>query len=198
MDQGEIWSFKCSFRKHLLEYVLSLTEDEQRIMKPEVDILMAMHLIKKAWVSVHPHVLFNAFMKARFKSTLMQPVMQPPEDKCDFIENFTDYVSIDDRLFGEEIACLEFDDEEVGYLKFLYQVSFQSLDEFVSHQAKHRKDECEAVNVPEVISIRETQKLFHQLKLFALANARSSGRLLECTIDLNSAFVDSQRRTKLR
>ncbi|VDP74273.1 unnamed protein product [Echinostoma caproni] len=163
MDQGVIWSFKCSFRKHLLEYVLSLIEDEQPIMKAEVDIRMAMHLVKKAWVSVRPHVLINAFMNAGFKSTLIQTVMQPPEDKCDLIEDFTHY-------------------------------------EFVSHQAKHGKedDECDAVNAPEVISIKEVQKLLDQLKLFALANARSSGRLLECTIDLGSAFVDFLRRAKLR
>ncbi|VDP92714.1 unnamed protein product [Echinostoma caproni] len=91
-------------------------------MKAEVNILMAMHLVKKAWVSVHPDVLINAFMKAGFKSTLIQPVMQPSEDKCDLIEDFT-HVSIDDRLFEEEIACLEYDEEEVGCLKFLYQVS---------------------------------------------------------------------------
>ncbi|VDP66740.1 unnamed protein product [Echinostoma caproni] len=65
-------------------------------MKSEVDILMAMHLVKKAWVSAHPDVLINAFMKAGFKSTLIQPVKQPPEDKCDLIEDFTHYVSIDD------------------------------------------------------------------------------------------------------
>ncbi|VDP70163.1 unnamed protein product [Echinostoma caproni] len=114
MDQGVIWSFKCSFRKHLLEYVSSLIEDEQRIMKVEVDILMTIHLVKKAWVSAHPHVLINAFMKAGFKSTLIQPLMQPPEDKNDLIVDFTHYVIID-----EEIACLELD-EEVGYLKVLY------------------------------------------------------------------------------
>ncbi|VDP90670.1 unnamed protein product [Echinostoma caproni] len=120
MDQGVIWSLKFSFRKHLLEYVLSLIEDEQHIMKAVVDILK--YLVKEAWVSVYPHVLINAFMKPGFKSTLIQPVMQPPEDKCDLIEDFTHYVSIDDRLFEEEIACLEFDDQEVGYLIFLYQV----------------------------------------------------------------------------
>ncbi|VDP90278.1 unnamed protein product [Echinostoma caproni] len=88
MDQGVVWSFKCSFRKRLLEYILPLLEDEQLIMKAEVDILMAMHLVKKAWVSVHPHLPVNAFMKAGFKPTLIQPMMQPPEDKYDLIEDF--------------------------------------------------------------------------------------------------------------
>ncbi|VDP23474.1 unnamed protein product [Echinostoma caproni] len=120
MDQGVIWSFKCSFQKHLLEYVLSLIEDEQLIMEAEVNILMIMHLIKKAWASVHPLVLINAFMKAGFKSTLIQSVMQPPEDKFDLIEDFTPYVTV---FFEEEIVCLEFENEEVRYLKCLYQVS---------------------------------------------------------------------------
>ncbi|VDP93388.1 unnamed protein product [Echinostoma caproni] len=84
-------------------------------MKAEMDIIMAMHLVKKAWVSVHSHVLIKAFMKAEFKSILIQPVMQPPEDKCDLIEDFTHYVSTDDRHFEEKIACLEFDDEEVAH-----------------------------------------------------------------------------------
>ncbi|VDP89570.1 unnamed protein product [Echinostoma caproni] len=124
-------------RKYLLEYVFSLIEDEQLIMKAEVNILVAKHLVKKAWL----------------KSTLIQPVMQPPEDKCYLIEDFAHYVSIDDSLLEEEIACLVFDDEE------------------------HRKeaDECEAVNAPEVIPIGEAQKLLNQLKLFALTNARNSG-----------------------
>ncbi|VDP75140.1 unnamed protein product [Echinostoma caproni] len=100
------------------------SKDEQRILKAEVNIHMAMHVVKKAWVSVHLHVLINAFMKVGFKSTLLQPVMPPPEDKCDLIEDFTYYVPIDARLFEEEIACLEFHDEEVGYITFLYQVSF--------------------------------------------------------------------------
>ncbi|VDP75420.1 unnamed protein product [Echinostoma caproni] len=55
--------------------VLSLIEDEQRITKAEADVPMAMHLVKKAWVSVHPNVTINALMKAGFKSTLIHPVM---------------------------------------------------------------------------------------------------------------------------
>ncbi|VDP90320.1 unnamed protein product [Echinostoma caproni] len=42
------------------------------------------------------------------------PVMQPPEDKYDLIEDFTHYLSIGDRLLEEEITCLEFEDEQVG------------------------------------------------------------------------------------
>ncbi|VDP77418.1 unnamed protein product [Echinostoma caproni] len=128
-------------------------------------VLIILKLNKPEYVVRVRFGLSMSFMKAGFKSTLIQPVMQPPEDKCDLMEDFTHYVSIDDRLF-EEITCLEFDDEE-------------SLDEFASNQAKHRKeDEYEAMNAPEVISIREAQKLLDQLKLFALANARSSGQLL--------------------
>ncbi|VDP82656.1 unnamed protein product [Echinostoma caproni] len=75
MYQGVIWTSKCSFWNHLLEYVI---EDEQLIMKAEVDILMVMYLVKKVSVSVHSHVLINAFMKAGFKSACIQPAMQPP------------------------------------------------------------------------------------------------------------------------
>ncbi|VDP86554.1 unnamed protein product [Echinostoma caproni] len=57
VDQDVIWSFKCSFRKHQLEYVLSLAEEEHLSMKSEVDILMGTHLIKKSWVSwVQPQI----------------------------------------------------------------------------------------------------------------------------------------------
>ncbi|VDP86230.1 unnamed protein product [Echinostoma caproni] len=63
-------------------------------------------------------------MKAGFRSTLMQPVMQPPEDNT--IEDFNRYVSIGDRLFEEEIACLEFDDEE--FLEFIHFFELQEID----------------------------------------------------------------------
>ncbi|VDP91727.1 unnamed protein product [Echinostoma caproni] len=62
-------------RKHLLEYFLSLIEDEQHSMKSEVYILMGMHPVKKAWVFVHPHLLIHAIIKAEFKHTLNQPLM---------------------------------------------------------------------------------------------------------------------------
>ncbi|VDP89800.1 unnamed protein product [Echinostoma caproni] len=104
VDQNVIWSFKYSFRNNLLKYVLSLIKDEQISMKSEVDILIGMHLIKKAWVSVHSHVLIDAFIKAGFKPTFNQPLMRPPEDNCDLIENFTHYMSIDERLFEKEIT----------------------------------------------------------------------------------------------
>ncbi|VDP83622.1 unnamed protein product [Echinostoma caproni] len=98
-----------------------ILSDEQLIMKAEVDILMAMYLVKKAWVSAYSHVLINAFMKAGFKFTLIQSVMQPPEDKCDLIEDFTCVVSISDRLFEEEIACLK---SGMKNLEFVHLVSF--------------------------------------------------------------------------
>ncbi|VDP18513.1 unnamed protein product [Echinostoma caproni] len=122
MDQGVIWSSKCSVGKHSLEYVLSFIVGESLIVKVEVKILLVKHLVKKARVFVHPHELIKALMNVGFKSTLIQSVMQPPEYKCDLIEEFTHHVSIDKRLF-EEVSRLEFD-EDVGYLKLLYQVSF--------------------------------------------------------------------------
>ncbi|VDP74567.1 unnamed protein product [Echinostoma caproni] len=183
MDQGVIWSLKCTLRKHLRGCILSLIENEQVIMKAEVDVLMDMRLVKKAG----------------FKPTLIQSVMQPPKDKCDLIEDFTHYVSTDDRLFEEEIVYLEFMMEKWVTQNYWIKSLFKSSDEFVSNQAKNRKeDEYEAVSAPEAISMREAQTLLDQLKLFALANARSWGRSLECTIYLNSAFVDFQRRAKLR
>ena len=47
MDQGVIWSFKCSFRKILLEFLLPLLENEPLNARTYVDVLMAMHLVKK-------------------------------------------------------------------------------------------------------------------------------------------------------
>uniref|UniRef100_A0A183AUU6 ANF_receptor domain-containing protein n=1 Tax=Echinostoma caproni TaxID=27848 RepID=A0A183AUU6_9TREM len=116
LDNASLRNLIHSYRKLLVDYVAAQYPpfDEHLIMKAEVDILMPMHLVKKTWVSVHPHVLINAFMKAGFKSTLIQPVMQPLEDKCDLIEDFTHYVSTDYRLFEEEIARLEFEYEELN------------------------------------------------------------------------------------
>ncbi|VDP80861.1 unnamed protein product [Echinostoma caproni] len=69
MDQSVLCYFKCSFQKDLLEYVLSSVEDEQRSIKTEVDILTASDLVKKTRMSLHPHVLINAFIKSGFKAT---------------------------------------------------------------------------------------------------------------------------------
>ncbi|VDP79945.1 unnamed protein product [Echinostoma caproni] len=91
-------------------------------------ILKCLHLVKKAWTSVHPHVLINAFIKVGFKSTLNQPMIQTPENSRDLIEDFAHYVFIDECLSGE-VACLEFHDEE--------------LDELFSNPAKRRKEEDE-------------------------------------------------------
>ncbi|VDP89082.1 unnamed protein product [Echinostoma caproni] len=79
---------------------------------------MGMHLIKKAWIFVHPRLLINAFVNTGLKPTLNQPMMQTPEDKCDLIVDFTHYVSIDERLFEEEIPCLMCDDGELGGLRY--------------------------------------------------------------------------------
>ncbi|VDP90290.1 unnamed protein product [Echinostoma caproni] len=151
-------------RKKAIQLIQSLhrndfkaSKDEQRIMKAEADILVAIHLIKKAWVSVHPHVLINAFMKAGFKSTLIQPVVQPPEDKWDLVENS---------------LCL--------LMTVFLKKKSPVWNLMIKIQAKHRKeeDEWEAVNAPEFISIGEAQQLSDQLKLFALANDQSSDTVL--------------------
>lgn len=83
---------------------------------------------------------------------------------------------------------------------YCIEFQFQYLHELVTSQSKRRKEEeeCEAMASTKVISVSEAQKSLDQFKLFALANARVSSRLLECTIDLNSAFLDFQRRAKLR
>ncbi|VDP73646.1 unnamed protein product [Echinostoma caproni] len=88
MDQGMIWFF----------------EYEQRIMKAEVDILMAMHLVKKACVSVRPHVLISAFMKEGLQFTLIRPSLElefvlnqakhrKDEDECEAV-NALEVISI--------------------------------------------------------------------------------------------------------
>lgn len=57
-------------------------------------------------------------------------------------------------------------------------------------------DEEESDNSVDVqkTSLSEAQNLLDQFKVFALENARTSGRLLECTIELNSAFTEFRQK----
>ena len=57
------------------------------------------------------------------------------------------------------------------------------------------EDLDDAIDEPK-ISIAEAQNYLDRFKVFALENARVSGRLMECTIELSSAFVDFRQRTE--
>lgn len=118
MDQGVIWSFKCIFRKHLLEYVLSVLDNNRPNLKIEVDLLLTMHLVRKAWLTVHPDVIIHSYSKAGFESNIKEIMVSPVAETCDLIDDFPKYVSVDDRLFEEELASLEFEDQEVSCTKF--------------------------------------------------------------------------------
>jgi hypothetical protein len=116
MDQGVIWSFKCKFRKLLLEFVISEADKgiERKIMD-NMHVLQAMRFVRHSWDAVHPDVIINAFRKAGFSNQPEKTVQTA--DECPLVENFLQYVSIDDELFSEEMQQveLEADSDEVSY-----------------------------------------------------------------------------------
>ena len=102
MDQGVIWSFKCLFRKKLLEIVISSVEDEPKISKHKISVLEAMHFVRRAWVEVHPEVIKNAFRRTNLMPTEGTIASPPPDVSCELIQDFSEYVKIDDHLFAED------------------------------------------------------------------------------------------------
>ena len=113
MDQGVIWSFKCHFRRKLLEFVISSVENGAEISKQKISILEAMHFAKRAWAEVHPDVIKNAFRKADLAPRGEGDLCLSPEITCDLIPNFSQYVKIDENLFQEEYNGVDVDDDEV-------------------------------------------------------------------------------------
>lgn len=119
LDQGVIWSFKCIFRKQLLEFVMSMLEDECPRVKIDINLLLALQLIKRSWSAVHPDVIRNSYEKAGFKLNLTSTLVPPPAEEPSLIENFHEYVKIDDRLLEEELSSLVIDDQEVSISSLL-------------------------------------------------------------------------------
>ena len=106
MDQGVIWSFKCLFRRYLLEYILSLLEDTQLVRNTEVNLLLAMHLMTKAWSSVHPDIILNSYIRSGFHKDLEKLKDVCSVEDYDMIEGFKSFIAVDDRLFEEELEAL--------------------------------------------------------------------------------------------
>lgn len=118
MDQGIIWSFKCKFRKILLDLVLSGIDAElQARMVQNIHILQAIHLVKQAWFEVHPDVIINSFRKAGFISDTVIEAPEESDPECD--EDFYEYVSIDYRLFDEELRQIDLSCDEVSHDPFI-------------------------------------------------------------------------------
>jgi hypothetical protein len=112
VDQGIVWSFKCKYRKLLLEYVISGFESKLQCQVAEkMDILQSMWLMKKAWDEVHSDVIINAFRQAKFITDAPQEL--PEEVPCNLIPDFQRYVTIDDQLFSEELENIDLDSNEV-------------------------------------------------------------------------------------
>lgn len=113
MDQGVIWSFKCKFRKLLLEHVISEVDvNFDLTVAKKLHVLHALHFTKRAWSDVHPDVLINGFSKAGFQE---KPLLDTAaESNCDGIDDFFSYVKMDEQLFQEEIKEIEVDTDEVN------------------------------------------------------------------------------------
>lgn len=114
LDQGVIWSFKCTFWRHLLEFVMPMLEDENPHLNIDINLLAALQLIRRSWFAVHPDIVRNCYGKAGFKIKSAVTLLPTPAEDPPLIEDFDDYVRTDDRLLEEELATLALDDQEVS------------------------------------------------------------------------------------
>ena len=196
LDQGVIWSFKFKYWKHLLQYVCSTLESEYGNMK--VDLLSALYLIRKTWLEVHPDVLVNGYVKTELTTILNIQI----EETCDLIDDFENYVGIDDRLFKDKLATLELEDVEVNYIfvkvldsKFLNTLLSSRMDERNADQ----EDENENGQGKETrISPSRAQNFVDERKIIALQNVHISGRFLKSTIEMSSVTWDLRRNVEYR
>ena len=67
LDQGVIWSFKCIYRRMLLDFIIDVIDQRPKeYLIKNFHILTAMHVIRCAWLEVTPNVVINGFKKAGF------------------------------------------------------------------------------------------------------------------------------------
>lgn len=115
MDQGVIWSLKCKLRKAILEFAIRQVDNAVDFdIACNIDVLRAMQFIGKAWNDVHPDTVIGAFRHAGFG---IQQFLPPEETTCDLIENFREYVQIDNTLFSQETAVVNIiaESDEVNF-----------------------------------------------------------------------------------
>ena len=110
IDQGVIWSFKCIYRKLFVEYILNVFDNKiDFCIAKNLDMFQSMWLVKQAWREVHPDIIINSFRKAGFSEE--QQIDIPEDPTPCIIEDFNEFVSIDDRLLSKELEITYTDDE---------------------------------------------------------------------------------------
>ena len=113
IDQSIIWSFKCKFRRLLLDYVIEGVDSErQGALAHKIDIYRAMIFIKLAWGELHPDTVIKSFKKVGFQTANTND--PSPEDDVEIDPEFQQYVQIDEQLLDEELIELNVDLDEVS------------------------------------------------------------------------------------
>ena len=110
LDAGIIRNFKLKYRKKLLKFVISRTNDNVKATDiiQEVDILKAISWIKSAWGEVLKETIVNCFKKCGFRKS------QPDFQLTDFAEE-EEFESLVKELSTDVSAAeyIDFDREVV-------------------------------------------------------------------------------------
>ena len=111
LDQGIIWSFKCSYRKALLEYLIDGVDNEcHGNMLKDYDLFKALHFVRRAWAEVQVDVIKNCFQKSGLFNRINDKLPNSPTDA-----DSSDFAKLDDELFSLELKEIDIDTDEVSH-----------------------------------------------------------------------------------
>ena len=106
LDQGVIKVLKQKYRKKLVQrYLREMESTVQHNTKSTLNILDSIHYISAAWNDMEPTTITNCFRKAKFWSDAEQLVEK--EEDTEFLEEYADYIGVDDDLVTAEVRSLE-------------------------------------------------------------------------------------------
>uniref|UniRef100_A0A915EU04 DDE-1 domain-containing protein n=1 Tax=Ditylenchus dipsaci TaxID=166011 RepID=A0A915EU04_9BILA len=76
-DQGIIQNSKVHYSRHLLRERITALDSK---LEYKLDLLMALHLLRRSWAEVKPETVANCFRKAGFIKTVES--MEQTNEKC--------------------------------------------------------------------------------------------------------------------
>ena len=114
LDAGIIRNFKVKYRKRLLKFAVSRTDDNSKASEiiQEVDVLNAISYIKGAWEEVSDQTVINCFRKCGFRNKVQDGDVQTldqdeNEELANLVKELAGDVNPDDYMdFDKDIASL--------------------------------------------------------------------------------------------
>lgn len=114
LDQGVIQNFKINYRREVVRHILTNLESNGSL---EINVLIAMRFVKKAWLSVTQTTIANCFRKAGFRINGLQEPQYSEWDSSheelrpsfqewseltsnagERVPSFEDYVNVDENI----------------------------------------------------------------------------------------------------